>query len=262
MEPDYKICCVKGCDKESVALGLCVNHWRRNKKYGSPVAREKHSGMFKGKSNLERFKMQYKESLTGCWDWVGGRDHDGYGTFKADNLGQMFARAHRWSWSFHNNETIPKGTHICHKCDNPSCVNPEHLWIGSPLENQRDRWSKGRNGNRSGEDSQNAKITQDQALAILADPRPHSRIAADYGISASTIADIKSRKSWRVLGDVEVVKHKRTSPRKGISDKITPEIVREIRGSEQTGKALAEKFGISPQTVCDIKKRRSWAHIE
>lgn len=259
---DLSVCCIKGCDKPSVALGLCINHWRRNKKYGSPVASVRHGGMFKGKSQAERFKMQYKESPSGCWEWVGSRDVDGYGLFKGDHLGQIFKKAHRWSFAFHNDQTIPEGTSVCHSCDNPSCVNPAHLWLGSTKENQQDKWKKGRGGIRKGEDSQHAKITNDQALAILSDPRPYARIAADYGLSAGTVGNIKNRDSWASLGDVEVVKHKRVSPRKGVSDKITPDIVREIRSSNETGKAMAEKFGITPQTVCDIRKRRSWAHIE
>ena len=255
-------CCIKGCNEKPVALGLCNKHWRRNKLYGSPVALKKHSGMFQGLSPEERFKMQYRESSSGCWEWTGGKDKDGYGTFIGRHQGQLFKRAHRWSFAFHNDQTIPKGSSVCHSCDNPSCVNPAHLWLGSTKENQQDKWKKGRGGIRKGEDSQHAKITNDQALAIISDPRPYARIAADYGISSGTVGDIKSRKSWASLGDVEVVKHKRVSPRKGVSDKITPDIVREIRGSEQTGKALADKFCISPQTVCDIRKRISWAHIE
>lgn len=255
-------CCIKGCDAKPLALGLCSKHWRRNKLYGSPVALQKHSGMFLGLSAEDRFKMQHRVSNSGCWEWTGGKDQDGYGTFRGEVLGQMFKRAHRWSFAFHNNQEIPKGSSVCHSCDNPSCVNPAHLWLGSTLENQQDKWRKGRGGMPKMEDSQNAKITNEQALAILADPRPHSRIAADYGLSASTVSSLKNRDSWRGLGDVEVVKHKRVSPRKGVSDKITPEIVREIRGSEQTGKALADKFDITQQTVCDIRKRRSWAHID
>lgn len=262
LDLDLSVCCIKGCEKPSAALGLCVNHWRRNRMYGSPVASMKHSGMFIGKSPIERFNMQYKVAKSGCWEWVGGKDADGYGSFNGKHLDQFFSRAHRWSWAYHNNKTVPQGAHVCHSCDNPSCVNPDHLWVGSPLENQRDKWSKGRGGVLRGEDSSRAKLTEEQARAVLIDPRPSSRIAADYGVKASTIGSIKARESWRSIEDVEPVKAKRVSPRKGVSDKITPDIVREIRTSTETGKALAKKFGITPQTVCDIRKRRSWAHIE
>ncbi len=262
MEFDFSICCIKGCDKESVALGLCSKHWRRNKLYGSPVAVKKHSGMFIGKTQLERFQMQYKVSQSGCWEWVGGKDKDGYGTFKSHHLEQKFMRAHRWSYAYHNNTTIQQWANICHKCDNPSCVNPDHLWIGTVKENQRDKWDKGRANISTGERLPQSILTEAQVRNILIDPRPNSRIAADYGVASQTIASIKNKDSWQHITDVDPVKAKRVSPRKGVSDKITPEIVRDIRSGKETGKQLAEKYGITQQTVCDIRKRRSWAHIE
>lgn len=262
LDLDHRVCCIKGCDLPSIALGLCNKHWRRNRLYGSPVAASKHSGMFQGKTAAERFKMQYKVAENGCWLWIGGRDSDGYGTFKGSHLGQELKRAHRWSWAYHNNQTIPKLANICHTCDTPACVNPAHLWLGTVAENQSDKWQKGRGGILTGELSPHAKVSEVQVLEILSDPRPHARIAADYGVTARTISDIKMRRSWAHIEGVEVVKTPRVSPRKGVSDKITPEIVREIRSSTDTGKALAAKFRIAPQTVCDIRKRRSWAHIE
>lgn len=261
MESDHKICCIKGCEKQSHALGLCTKHWRRNKLYGSPVAMVKHTGMFRGKTQLERFKMQYRILASGCWEWVGGKDQDGYGSFRGEHLGQRFMRAHRWSFAYHNNTAIPAGMHVCHKCDNPSCVNPEHLWLGTGLQNQQDKWSKGRGGMLRGELAPRAVLTEKQVIEILADPRASSRIAADYGVAAGTVTSIKKRESWAHLTGVASVKHKRISPRKGVSDKITPDIVLEIRASDEAGKLLAERYGITAQTVCDIRKRRSWAHV-
>lgn len=258
---DHTICCVKGCDDKALALGLCNKHWRRTKLYGSPVASKLHSGMFVWKSALERFEMQYKKRPNGCWEWVSGKDADGYGLFRGDVRGVTFKRAHRWSWAFHNNQDIPKYGNICHTCDNPSCVNPEHLWLGTVKENQQDKWSKGRGNIWRGEQLPQAKLTEEQAKAIMLDPRPHSRIAADFGVTARTVSDVKTKRSWSHL-DIEPVQSKRISPRRGVSDKITPEIVREIRTSTLSGKELAEKYSISPQQVCGIRKRRAWAHID
>lgn len=262
LDLDFSVCCIKGCEKPSLALGLCSKHWRRNKLYGSPVAIKKHSGMFIGKTQLERFDMQVKKHEIGCWEWVGGKDKDGYGSFMSEHLGQRFQRAHRWSYAYHNNTTIPDGMSVCHSCDNPSCVNPDHLWLGSTKENQQDKWSKGRGGMLRGELLPQAILTEDQVRLILIDPRPSSRIAADYGVSAQTISSIKNRDSWSHINDIQPVKAKRISPRKGVSDKITPEIVKDIRSGKLTGKEYSEKYGITQQTVCDIRKRRSWSHIE
>lgn len=259
---DHKICCIKGCDLPTLALGLCNKHWRRTKKYGSPAVTQKHSGMFIGKSPEVRFKMQYKATEAGCWEWISGKDADGYGLFTGMVDAVPYKRAHRWSWAFHNQAVIPVGGNICHSCDNPSCVNPEHLWLGTALDNQRDKWSKGRANMPFGATSVHSKLTEEQVREILKDPRPASRIAADYGIAAGSVNDIKRRKSWAHLDVENVVKHKRVSPRKGVSNKITPDIVRDVRTSEMRGKDLAVKYGISPQLVCDIRKRRTWAHIE
>jgi hypothetical protein len=250
---DHTVCCIKGCDLPTLALGLCNKHWRRTKAYGSPAVTQRHSGMFIGKSPEVRFKMQYKVAESGCWEWISGKVADGYGLFSGLVNGTPYKRAHRWSWAFHNNEVIPKWGNICHKCDNPSCVNPEHLWLGTAHENQADKWNKGRANMPFGE-----RIPG----AILADPRPASRISADYGISAGTVNDIKRRKSWAHLDVENVVRPKRESPMKGRSDKLNEDAVRDIRTSTLSGLELAAKYEISPQQVCGIRKRRAWKHVE
>lgn len=260
---DFRVCCVKGCDEPSLALGLCTLHWQRTRKYGSPAATKFHSGSFRGKPAAERFEMQVKRREDGCWIWAGGVDLDGYGAFKGEAAGQQFLRAHRWSWAHHNNKRVPPGAHICHTCDNPRCVNPEHLFLGDPLANMRDKVAKGRLRVADGEKNGHAKLTEAQARAILADPRPHAAIAADYGVKSSTVGSIKQRVSWQHIEDVVVAQPPpRVSHRQGVSDRITPDIVRAIRNAAEPLKALAERHGVSVQTVCDIRKRRSWAHIE
>ncbi len=259
---DHSICCIKECDKPVEALGLCVNHWRLNRKYGSPVATKMHSGSFRGKPADERFAMQVRAQASGCLHWVGGTDSDGYGAFQGEAAGQMHSRAHRWSWAFHNNRAIPKGAHICHTCDNPRCVNPDHLVLGTALSNMQDKIAKGRQRVGQGERAGHAVLTEDQAKAILSDPRTYTELAAAYNVKPSTIGSLKQRHSWRSLGAAEVARAPRVSPRRGVSDRVNPEIVREIRTMQLSGKGYSEKFGITPATVCDIQKRRSWAHVE
>lgn len=259
---DHTVCCIKECDKESHALGLCVNHWRMNRKYGSPVAASMHNGLFRGKSSDERFAMQVRKQPSGCAHWIGGTDEDGYGVFRGEAVGQMYFRAHRWSWAFHNNQAIPKGGHICHTCDNPRCVNPGHLFLGDNAINMADKIAKGRARVANGERSGHAVLTEEQAKAILKDPRTYTELAAAYNVKPSTIGSLKQRHSWRSLGEVDVAHAPRVSPRRGVSDRINPDIAREIRTKQLSGKAYAEKFGITQATVCDIQKRRSWAHVE
>jgi hypothetical protein len=75
-----------------------------------------------------------------CWLWTGPRDKDGYG--KA-NVRRRALRAHRVSWTMANG-AIPEGLIVCHRCDTPACVRPDHLWLGTQLDNVRDMTAKGR----------------------------------------------------------------------------------------------------------------------
>jgi hypothetical protein len=92
-------------------------------------------------TNQERFDSLYTpEPSTGCWLWTGAINRNGYGKTKVD---RKDITAHRWSWILHRG-AIPEGMHVLHRCDVPGCVNPAHLWIGSNLDNDKDKRQKGR----------------------------------------------------------------------------------------------------------------------
>ena len=255
-------CCIKGCDEPAPHNGMCVTHHRRNMAYGSPVATKLAAWRWLRLSHEERFWLQVQKS-DGCWLWMSGRDRDGYGRFNADHDGEHHKTAHRYSYHL-NKGKIPFGLSICHTCDVPACVRPDHLFLGTNAENHADKAAKGRaRGQANGEKHTLAKLTEAQALDILNDPRPFAQIANQYGVVPGTISDIKRRRSWGHLGKAKGVKARRVSPRKGVSasGKITPEIVRYIRTSTERGIDLAAKFDTTKQTITDIRHRRSWAHI-
>lgn len=261
LDPD--VCCIKGCNEPVLALGLCNKHWRRNRKYGSPVALKSHSGLMKGLSAEDRFLLQVKKTDT-CWLWTAAADKDGYGVFRGSVGGKIYAKAHRFSYAFYTGELIPDGLVVMHSCDNPRCVNPDHLSLGTTLDNMRDKIAKGRMRVPTGECSPHAVLTEEQVRTIALDARPYAQIAADYGVAAGTIGSIKQRVSWRSLELEQIVHAKRIGQRgsKQWSTHLTDEDVREIRSSELTGKELADKFDLSPQAICDIRKRRSWKHVK
>jgi len=211
-------------------------------------------------SPADRFFQRVRKT-DGCWIWLGGRDKDGYGMFRGTVSGITYKKAHRFSYAYHNGDVTP-GMHVMHSCDNPCCVNPAHLSVGTNADNMRDKASKGRSRVLKGEQAHTAILTEEQVLAIRRDPRPHTEIAVDYGVTAQTIRDVKTRRSWAHL-DGEIVKSIRVGNRgeKSYAAKITAADVREIRTSSLSGKELAQRYGVSPQSITDIRKFRSWKHV-
>lgn len=92
-----------------------------------------------------RFYKYIEEKESGCIEWIGGKDPNGYGRFSLSGKGDY---AHRASYEIFKGP-IPTGLCVCHKCDNPRCVNPDHLWLGTQTENIKDRDAKGRHKKRS-----------------------------------------------------------------------------------------------------------------
>jgi hypothetical protein len=124
-----------------------------------------------------------------CWVWTGTIEACGYGI-------RGGRRAHRWAWEVVNGP-IPDGLKVCHRCDNPPCVNPGHLFLGTPAENSRDMVLKGRSGR--GERNSQATLTPEIVLAIRAardSGAQYPRIAETFGVSKGTAHDIVNRRRW------------------------------------------------------------------
>lgn len=133
--------------------------------------------------------------MSACILWDGARSGDGYGTVTIN--GKQHA-AHRIAWAKANGE-IPAGKWVLHKCDNPICVNPEHLFVGTPKENIQDCISKGRRNTPRGSCHANAKLTEDQVRQILVKARDTKRaeLARGYGVSEALISLIVAKKIWK-----------------------------------------------------------------
>lgn len=146
----------------------------------------------------ERFlKYVYPEPNTGCWLWA-GFTHKGYGRFTVNSKSK---RAHRASYQLFIG-AIPEGLSVCHHCDNPSCVNPDHLFLGTHRQNMRDMATKGRASARKGEDAGNSKINEDDVLEIrrlLKKGLSQTKIAEKFKIARRTISHIKLRETWNHL---------------------------------------------------------------
>ena len=98
----------------------------------------------------ERFWLKIpSRPILPCWRWSSYKDKDGYGKIVRDGGANGDVGAHRVSWEIHFGD-IPEGLYVCHKCDNPECCNPTHLFLGTALDNSRDRERKGRGRNQHG----------------------------------------------------------------------------------------------------------------
>lgn len=134
-----------------------------------------------------------------CWEFTGARDENGYGRLSVYSHGTSLA--HRKAWE-ETNGPIPPGMFVCHRCDNPPCCNPGHLFLGTNLDNTRDRVAKGRpGGTRSplrGESALNAKLDAEKVREIrrLAEQTGGPELARRFGVAHSLIYRIVRRKAW------------------------------------------------------------------
>ncbi len=192
------LCSFDGCNKEAGYAGLCNGHnnQRRLGKELVPLQLQ-----FHGFSEKKRFLMRVgTANSVGCTEWTGSRNSvKWHGQWR--NAAGQIELTHRASWRMFVGE-IPEGMFVLHKCDNPACVKPAHLFLGTQSDNARDMWSKGR-------------------------AKPAQSLGSKHGMS-----------------------------------KLTEAAVAEIRESKESGVALAKKFGVTPTTVCDVRKRRIWNHVK
>lgn len=232
-----RLCLIPDCNKPAKSRGWCNAHYERYRLHGDPLglgySPKRKSGRsemvltcetcgsdfrpWKGRETTSRVcSLQCNGPLTkeaisnrpedffscidktegGCWVWRGPLRWSGYGTF---NLAGAKHLAHRYSYELHKGP-IGEGLFVCHSCDNPPCVNPDHLWLGTMADNMADMAAKGRahkGPSVHSADHPLAKLTAEKVRAIRLDSRTGKQIAADYGVCTTTIYSVKSGKHWK-----------------------------------------------------------------
>lgn len=188
-----KICSVDGCDTGGyITRGWCSKHYARWRRTGTTDQ----TGRIVGDS-AARFWAKVDKSGE-CWNWTGSRNDQGYGQFRLDGKGR---KAHTVALEWELGYLRPPHLDTCHKCDNPSCVRPSHLYFGTRQQNSDDAWARGRT--RVGEDRPAAKVTELDVVAIRTDYAAGAEVddlSAAYGLKNSTIRCIVLGFKWKHAG--------------------------------------------------------------
>ena len=135
-----------------------------------------------------------------CWEWKAGKDTHGYGRF-LDKSTDTYLGSHRMSWRIHFGD-IPDGMCVCHKCDNPACVNPNHLFLGTHKDNMDDMVSKGRGA--TGEKQPTHKLKELEVFEIRrlysTGKFTEKMLGKMFRVCFQSISFIVNRKTWTHIG--------------------------------------------------------------
>lgn len=183
-------CEVPLCGKGARVRGWCPMHYARWRKHGDPLITKLVHAPVK-----DRLARRIMVTDSGCWEWQGFRDGKGYGRIALK--GRTGGRAHRAAWQEAHGRPVPPGMHVCHTCDNPPCINPDHLFLGTPADNIADMDRKGRRGAARGEASPSAKLTWEQVRIIRSSAESAPRLAAQFDVSESLIYQIRTHNIWK-----------------------------------------------------------------
>jgi hypothetical protein len=187
-----RLCDVKGCGGRHIARGLCHKHYKRWQLHGD-CRMVSWTVTYLKLADTEGLTQHLLASKTinsdGCWEWNRSRTHKGYG--KQVMSGKLYA-AHRLSAYVFLGLDLTSKKHVCHKCDNPPCINPEHLYVGTVVTNMNDRSVRGRHGL--------AKLTPEAVVEIrerLVNGESQSSIARQFSISQAIISKIYRKQLWK-----------------------------------------------------------------
>lgn len=129
-----------------------------------------------------------------CWTWTGASNESGYGRFF---LGRQEYRAHRVAFAIGKNTGLPGLVMVCHRCDNPACVNPSHLFIGLAADNNADKASKGRSAVPRAMMNGNGKLSDDDVRLVLTSNQTGASLARQLGVSTALISMIRTGRRRR-----------------------------------------------------------------
>lgn len=209
----------------------------------------------------ERFNEKV-EKRPGCWTWEGAKTRGGYGhIYDPSKPGNR--RAHRVSWSLHRG-SIPDGAWVLHDCDNPECVNPEHLFLGNRSDNMRDASVKGRLNTQDPWNRPGTRLNPVAARAIryfaVKTDRPYKEIAEVYGVNPTSVSDIANGVTWPDAGGVETKGGPKWNRRSPLNEGDIRAIRRRADAGE-TYQSIASDYPVGRHAISNIARRESWGWV-
>lgn len=185
---DYQARCgLLGKGKSLFCSHACSVKWRTGKR-----------DLGKLKTSRVRAAARFRERVQkgeGCWLWQGKTDKDGYGILMVE-CRKM--RAHRFAYELENGP-IQSGLHVCHRCDTPACVRPDHLFLGTNADNLADMRRKGRDNPPRGERHRKHILTEKlvAAIRLLGRKMGYRRISHQLGVSRGAVRDVLTGATWK-----------------------------------------------------------------
>lgn len=187
----------------------------------------------------------------GCWKWTAACNRAGYGHFWWAGVCYL---AHRFSWEMHNGP-IPDGLLVCHRCDNPECVRPDHLFLGTHSDNAADRHTKRRDGDHRGTANGRARLTEADVHAIRTAWDAGDRvedIAERFDISEPTACQVGTRKTWAHLPGPPCSRVDGRTRRHRLQATDAERIRAEYTAGGVRQSDLATRYGVCLQTIRNI----------
>jgi hypothetical protein len=191
-----RLCIVEGCGQKHHGKGFCRTHYLRMQKHGTlELKRIVGDDVARFWSKVDKNGPLHPALLSRCWLWNAPCNEHGYGYLSIESRSVL---AHRYSYQLHSG-AIPSSMGVLHKCDNPPCVNPEHLFLGTQLDNGIDMIVKGRS--TAGEKHASAKVTEAEVVEIRAlyasGTFSQKALGKSFGLSQMSIGRIVNRKYWK-----------------------------------------------------------------
>lgn len=152
-------------------------------------------------SDLSRFTSKVDMSKQGCWEWLGCFSSGGYGVYTLHGKIRRHVLAHRVAWVIANEQEIPEGMLVLHHCDNPKCVRPSHLFLGTHQDNQHDKARKGRGckGIKNGRCVLSEEVVRTIRRVYIPGKFGATRIARALNVNRNSVDHVIQRQTWSHL---------------------------------------------------------------